>query len=113
MLKISWIDRITNEEILREVDKQHKILNKIKTRKIRYYRHLRRHNSIQHERSEGKVEAQRTIGRPPRIMWIDCIVVVKTNLRELRKAARNRKQLRFRLSLRQRCGISVKEITLH
>ena len=40
MLKISYVDRITNEQVLNMVDEKEKLLLEIQTRKLKYFGHL-------------------------------------------------------------------------
>ena len=42
MLRISWVQRITNDEVLQRMQKQKEILNTIKERKTQYLGHVMR-----------------------------------------------------------------------
>ena len=44
ILRISWTDHITNEEVLWRVGKQQEIAFTVKRRKLEYFGHLMRHN---------------------------------------------------------------------
>ena len=72
MLKISWKEMKTNMEVLSLVGPNKSIVSIIKERKIRYCGHLLRHDSLQKELLEGKVEGKRGRGRP-RKRWFDNI----------------------------------------
>ena len=72
MAKISWTERKTNKEVCDILGVKPSLLNEIKSRKIRYFGHTKRHNSIQKQILEGCVEGRRTRGRPART-WIDDI----------------------------------------
>jgi len=46
MEKISWLDKVTNEEVLRRVSKDRQILNSIWQRKHRWTGHVLRHDGL-------------------------------------------------------------------
>ncbi|KAL0838470.1 hypothetical protein ABMA28_016600 [Loxostege sticticalis] len=65
MLSISWIDKVTNDEVLRRVQQKRELLQTIKQRKVGYLGHI-----IRHDRYEllqlimmGKVAGKRRVGR--------------------------------------------------
>ena len=64
VLKISWAEKITNEEVLRRMGTGREIVRQFKTRKLQYLGHLVRHNSSQLQLIEGKIEGRRSRGRP-------------------------------------------------
>ena len=71
MLKISWTDHITNEEVLRRMNKERELLVTVKKRKACYLGHIFRsekYNLLQLI-VQGKVEGRRGIGRR-RISWM-------------------------------------------
>lgn len=72
MFKISWKERITNLAVLKLVGSNKSIINIIKERKIKYCGHILRHDSLQKELLEGKVNGKRGRGRP-RKRWFDNI----------------------------------------
>jgi len=49
MEKISWLDKVTNEEVLRRVNEDRQILNSIWQRKHRWIGHVLRHDGLLHE----------------------------------------------------------------
>ena len=61
MEKISWLDKVTNEEVLRRVNKDRQILSSIWQRRRRWIGHVLRHDGLLHETVEG-----RTKGKPTR-----------------------------------------------
>lgn len=65
LLKISWTDRITNEEVLNMMQKERELLNIIKKRKTSYLGHIVRNEkyNILQLILEGKIEGKRGIGR--------------------------------------------------
>ncbi|KAG1701719.1 putative uncharacterized transposon-derived protein F52C9.6 [Nymphon striatum] len=72
MFKISWKEMKTNVEVLRLVGPNKSLIKIIKERKIRYCGHVLRHDTLQKELLEGRVEGRRNRGRP-RKRWFDNI----------------------------------------
>ncbi|GFR64788.1 endonuclease-reverse transcriptase [Elysia marginata] len=64
MQRISWKEKVTNKEVLENVGLQRpELLLTIQIRKMKYYGHLRRHDSIQKRILEGKIDGRRGRGR--------------------------------------------------
>ena len=65
ILRISWVQRITNEEVLNRMRKKKELLLTIKIRKTRYIGHIMRGEKYELLRLiiEGKVQGKRSIGR--------------------------------------------------
>jgi len=63
MLKISWLDKVTNEEVLRRVNEDKQILNYIWQRKHQWIGHVLRHDRLLHESTEGRMRGKPTRGR--------------------------------------------------
>ena len=64
MNRISWKEKKTNIEVLKSVGiKQTELLLTIKRRKLAYYGHIRRHDSVHKRILEGKVNGKRGRGR--------------------------------------------------
>ena len=73
MLRIPWITKRRNTDILKELKvDQNWLLNNIKARKLTYFGHLKRHDSLEKHIMEAKLEGKRRIGRPTR-RWTDDI----------------------------------------
>ena len=72
MFTISWKEMKTNEEVVRLAGPNKSLVNIIKERKIRYYGHLMRHDSLQKKLLEGKIAGKQGRGRP-RKKWFDNI----------------------------------------
>ena len=72
MLKISYKEQKTNEEVLNMVNSKRQLLSIIAKRKCKYFGHIIRQNSLQRQLLEGKNEGKRGRGRP-RATWIDNI----------------------------------------
>ena len=72
MLRISWTEHKTNEEVLNQMKTKRTLLNTIKTRKLQYFGHIIRKDHIQRLLMEGRMNGKRGRGRP-RTMWTDNI----------------------------------------
>ena len=60
MEKISWLDKVTNEEVLRRVNEDRQILNSIWQRKHQWTGHVLRHDGLLHEINEGRMKGKPT-----------------------------------------------------
>jgi hypothetical protein len=56
MEKISWTDRVRNEEVLLRVKEQRYVLHEIRKRKTNWIRHIWRRNCLLHRVIEGKIK---------------------------------------------------------
>ena len=63
MVKIIWLDKVVNEEVLRMVNKDRQILNSIWQRKHLWIGHVLRHGRLLHEIIEGRMRGKPTGGR--------------------------------------------------
>ena len=72
MKRISWTDKITNDDVLKKVNAKRYIIPSLKLRKITYFGHMIRRDNIQRLLLEGRMEGKRSRGRP-RAEWIDNI----------------------------------------
>ena len=74
VLKISWMEKITNEEVLRRMGTDRDILRQFKMRKLQYLGHLIRHNASQLQLIEGKIKGRLSRDRP-RNTWTTDITI--------------------------------------
>ena len=72
MAKISWKDKVTNNEVLRKLGTERNLLKLVKQRQLRYYGHIKRQNSFLTHAIEGKIAGKRPRGRP-RTTWMSNI----------------------------------------
>ncbi|GFR82178.1 endonuclease-reverse transcriptase [Elysia marginata] len=72
LAKISWKDKKTNQEVCDDLGTKREIAKTIKTRKIKYFGHIKRHTSFLKDVLEGKIEGSRPSGRQRR-QWVDDI----------------------------------------
>ena len=74
ILRVSWIEKRTNEWVLEKTGTERSLLNQIKRRKLTYFGHLMRKqgNCLEKEIIQGTVPGARTRGRP-RMGWLNNI----------------------------------------
>ena len=70
MMKIPWISRKTNEEVLEMVNEKRGLLDRINKTQKRWVGHMMRGDSLLREVIEGRMEGKRAAGRP-RLKWLD------------------------------------------
>ena len=68
MLRISWKDKITNEDVLKMVNNQDRLMRKIQIKKLKYFGHIIRQESLHRSILDGKVCGTKGRGRP-RARW--------------------------------------------
>lgn len=71
ILRISWVDKVTNMEVLRRMGKEKEILQTIQVRKIQYLGHIMRNSKYQLLQviMQGKIQGRRSRGRR-RTSWL-------------------------------------------
>ena len=74
MEKISYTERVTNEEVLKRVGEERQLLNLIRNRKKNWIGHILRGDGIVKEVIEGRIEGERTKGRQRAGMLGDLVV---------------------------------------
>ena len=73
LLKISWIERISNKEVLRRLGHDRELLVKIRARQIRFVGHVRRRGKIEDISLTGRVPGHRARARQ-REKYMDGII---------------------------------------
>ena len=68
MLKLSWPEKITNEEVLQRMDEKRTLISILRARILRYFGHLLRLNNVYRTLLEGYIDGMRGRGRP-RMSW--------------------------------------------
>jgi hypothetical protein len=92
MGKVSWKDRKTNEEVCKLLKTTPTLLNQIKTKKLQYFGHIKRHTTILKDVLESKLEGTRSVGRQ-RLLWTDDIKEwTGMSMTDCTRAAKNRQQ---------------------
>ena len=69
MMKISYTDHVTNEEVLRRTKSKRTLKDEIMKRKLAYFGHVVRAERLQRHLMDGRVEGERRRGRPRRT-WV-------------------------------------------
>jgi len=62
MERISWLDKVTSEEVLGRVNEESQILNSIWQRKHRWSGHVLRHDGLIRVITEGRMRGKPTRG---------------------------------------------------
>jgi len=63
MEKISWMDKVTNEDVWNKVNESKNMLNAIRQRKRKWIGHVLRHDKFLQEIFEGRMKGRPTRGR--------------------------------------------------
>ena len=92
VLRISWTEKITNEDVLRRMGTGRKIVRKFKTMKLQYLGHIIRHNTSQIQLIEGKIEGRRSRGWPRNTWTTDITTTNGMKYYQLNRAAEDRKR---------------------
>ncbi|KAL4083943.1 hypothetical protein QTP88_029259 [Uroleucon formosanum] len=95
MLRVSWVERRTNENVLNEINETRKILSTIKERRWNMIGHVLRHEELLYIIIEGKMNGKRDRGRP-RTSYIKKMIsdAGLANYKELKRLAENRDEWR-------------------
>ena len=88
LLKISWRDHKTNEEVLRMVEEERTLITKIRRRQKTWIGHIFRGNGLLKDIMEGKFEGRRPRGRKRKSM-LDDLKGGRT-YQEMKRVAMNR-----------------------
>ena len=96
MLRISWTDRVTNEEVFRRANVKRKVLKEMRIRQLKFLGHMVRKDGLENLALTGKIAGKRSRGRR-RVMWMSsldewlAVNGVKQQGVHLLKKARSRK----------------------
>ena len=67
ILRIFWMEKVTNKEVLSRLDmKTTMLLQKAKTLKLKYFGHIKRHETLERHILEARIDGRRGRGRPTR-----------------------------------------------
>ena len=91
--KIPWKQKKTNAEVLNIVGVKQELKECIKTRKLKYYGHLMRHDSFLKQVLDGTAEGNRGRGIP-RTKWSDISEWTGESVVSCQRLAQNRCQWR-------------------
>jgi hypothetical protein len=59
----SWKEKKTNKAVLEKLGMKQDLLNEVKTRQLKYFGNIKRHDSLLKNILEGRVEGKRARGR--------------------------------------------------
>ncbi len=94
MLKISWTERRTNEEVLQGVGVGRELMSTVRRRQMHFLGHVTRREGLEHLSLTGKIEGKRPQGRS-RQKYMDGLVQVTVggmSAAQLIQATRDREQ---------------------
>ena len=91
MLKISWMDRKTNEFVLATTGVNRKLLATIRKRKMTFLGHVMRQGGLENLSLSGKIEGKRSRGRCRRTYLSDIIEWTSSSAGEVLHACHDRK----------------------
>jgi len=89
--KISWTNKVTNEEVLQRVGEERQLMNLIRNRKKNWVGHILRGEGSLREVIEGRMEGKRGRGRPRKGMLDDLVV---SSYGDMKRKAENRDEWR-------------------
>ena len=72
-MKVPWTEHKTNEEILKMVEAQRKLMDSVRSRQNRWLGHILRHDSLLGITLEGQIHRKKAYGRP-RTMLLDWLL---------------------------------------
>ena len=73
MMKIKWIDRVSNEKVLRRVEEKRSLLKTLKRRRDILIGHITRRDALMKTIIEGQIDGKRGKGRS-RMCYIEQII---------------------------------------
>jgi len=89
-MKVPWTEHNTNEEILKMVETERKIMDTVRSRQNRWLGHILRHDSLLRITLEGQILGKKAYGRP-RTMLLDWLLKTEGNIsyEELKMSAQD------------------------
>ena len=71
-MKVPWTEHKTNEEILKMVETERKLMDTIRSRQKRWLGHILRHDSLLRIMLEGQIQGKKAYGRPRTVLldWL-------------------------------------------
>ena len=72
MMRISWKDHVSNEEVLRRANTERSLIKNTRQRQLSFLGHIMRKEKIEHLVVTGKIEGKKSRGRP-RLTYISSL----------------------------------------
>ena len=96
MLRISWTEKVTNEEVLRKVRCDKRLYNIIQTKNLKYFGHiiLQNGDTLPKTLIDGKVKGLRGRGRPRTTWATNIIKLTGLNYEQAVRQAQDRQKWR-------------------
>ena len=70
-MKLPWTEHKTNEEILKMVETERKIMDTVRSRQKRWLNHILRHDSLLRITLEGQIQGKKAYGNQEQCFWIE------------------------------------------
>ena len=94
MLHISWKDHVTNDEVLRRGRTERKLMNRIRAGQMSLLGHIMRKHRLENIVVTGKIEGERSRGRPRLNFMKSLSQLLKISEVEIIERTRNREEWR-------------------
>jgi len=91
LLKISWTEHKTNEEVLKAVDEKRMLVSTIRRRQKIWIGHVLRRDSLLRTVLEGRMKGKKVPGRP-RTMMLDWMKNKDRGYKKVKEKAKNREE---------------------
>ena len=92
MLHISWKDHVTNDEVLRRGRTERKLMNRIRAGQMSFLGHIMRKHGLENIVVTGKIEGERSRGRPRLNFMKSLSQLLKISEVEIIERTRNREE---------------------
>ena len=92
MLHISWKDHVTNDEVLRRGRTERKLINRIRAGQMSFLGHIMRKHGLENIVVTGKIEGERSRGRPRLNFMKSLSQLLKISEVEIIERTRNREE---------------------
>ena len=94
MIHISWKDHVTNDEVLKRGRTERKLMNRIRAGQMTFLGHIMRKHRLENIVVTGKIEGERSRGRPRLNFMKSISQLLKISEVEIIERTRNREEWR-------------------
>ena len=110
ILRIPWVEKVTNEEVLTRIGvRTPMLLQIVKKLKLKYFGHIKRHESLEKHILEAKSEGKRGRGRPTRRWEQDIEEWLGITTTQAGRMAQDRELFRSRVREATSAGIGLEK----